>query len=37
MAVVSANKSNGWRKVATTSPSSQVQFDSTKFGELVEG
>ena len=30
MAVVSASKSNGWRKVATTSPSSQVQFDSTK-------
>jgi hypothetical protein len=29
MAVVSANKSNGWRKVATTSRSSQVQFDST--------
>ena len=28
MAVVSANKSNGWRKVATTSPSCQVQFDS---------
>src|ERR1700716_3849208 len=26
MAVVSANKSNGWRKVATTSPSSQVQL-----------
>jgi hypothetical protein len=28
---VSANRSNGWRKVAAISPpSSQVQFDSTK-------
>src|SRR5580693_9342769 len=33
MAVVSANKSNGWRKVVTTSPSSQVQFDSTKLSK----
>ena len=30
MAVVYANKLNGFRKVATTSPSSQEQFHSTK-------
>jgi Arm DNA-binding domain len=30
---VSANRSNGWRKAATTSPFSQVQFDSTKFNK----
>jgi hypothetical protein len=33
MALVSANKSNGWLKVVTTSPSSQVQFDSTKLSK----
>ena len=27
---VPASMSNGWRKVVTTSPPSQVQFDSTK-------
>jgi hypothetical protein len=32
---VSASMSKGWRKVATTSPSSQVQFDSTKFSRRV--
>ena len=31
--VVSISRSNGCRKVATTSPSSQVQFDSTKLSE----
>jgi hypothetical protein len=31
--VVSATKSNGCRKVATTSPSLQVQFESTKLRE----
>lgn len=30
VAVVSAKRSKGWRKVATTSPSSQEQFESTK-------
>jgi hypothetical protein len=29
LAVVSTSMSKGWRRVATTSPSSQVQFDST--------
>ena len=31
IAVVSANRSNGWRKLATTWPSSKVQFESRKF------
>jgi hypothetical protein len=31
---VSANKSNGCRKVAIISPSSQVQFDRRKFRSL---
>ena len=32
MAVISHNKSKGGWKVATTSPSSQMQFDRTKLG-----
>jgi hypothetical protein len=28
IAVVSANRSNGWRRLATTKPSSRLQFDS---------
>jgi hypothetical protein len=30
-ALVSAKRSNGWRNLASTSPSLQVQFDSKKF------
>src|SRR6478735_6755330 len=33
--VVSANRSEGSRKVATTSPSPQVQFDNTKFQQAA--